>query len=128
MFEAVYQAIANGGFSYRFSAPAGTSGSVSVVKPMACAGKAGVAVLAQQQAGAKSWGGCANRFISVAAGDGDVTVNALVGGDYTLNFQCGGYPGGWPKPGNYGPGHKYPSGFRFPGAWGFGGNWGHGMW
>lgn len=128
MFEAAYQANPNGGFSYRFSAPTGTSGTVSVLKPDACAGKAGVAVLTRQQTGATWWGGCGNKFIAVASSDNNVTIDALAGGDYTLNFQCGGYPGGWPKPGYYGPGYKYPGGFKLPSAWDFGGNWPHGQW
>ena len=44
-FEASYSSVESSGFEYQFSAPAGTSGNVSVPKPAACGGKEGVLVL-----------------------------------------------------------------------------------
>jgi len=143
MFEASYNATDDGGFVYVFSAPRGTSGGVSVPVPEGCVGGMGVAVL-QQQGQGQAWGkagwgkaGGKTAIVNVGAGDAEVVVDGLDGGEYSLGFMCGGKAGGaggwsgghngWPKAGIYPAGYNWPSGFSFPAQWGpFGG--GGGKW
>lgn len=106
MFTASYQAHADG-FSYTFSAPAGTSGSVSMAMPASCNSQ-GSAVLTQQENG-REWWECGTQFQAVNAG-ATVNFSDLAGGNYTVRFQCGQYPVSFPVPGWYPPGHRFPSG------------------
>lgn len=145
MFEASYNATDDGGFVYMFSAPVGTKGSVSVPVPVACEEGMGVAVLQEQQQGLRGgwcgWGkgglaSCKTTIVNVSAGDAEVVVDGLEGGEYSLGFMCGSKVGGsgagggnhgWPKAGTYPVGYKWPSGFSFPAQWARG-SFGGGKW
>lgn len=126
-----------------FSAPQGTSGSVSVPVPEGCKAGMGIGVLQQQGQGqgqfggrggwGKGGGGVASwktTIVRVEAGNAEVVVDGLEGGEYSLGFMCessaGGSAGngnhGWPKAGTYPAGYSWPNGFSFPAQWGsFGG-------